>query len=486
MPKRGLPDPDPPPAPGLVLRPTRLGMAQFWSPGVQGVADRLWRPDKANLRRRPAAPRKGKGGGKWFTARVSENARTDPACAFVPHVAAPVAEAHPAKKNKRGVEAEYRRIRARKIRIHPTTAQKAVIRKWFGHARATYNGALEMCEAGTPKDKKELRELLVKNQPPGFEFLAETPYNVRDGAVDDLLDAYKANFTKIAKGQSHFRMSFRSRKAHSQSIHIRKQNFSKTHKGAFFVSELGKDPVWSAEPLPFEHIPEADCRLQLTRDGRYFLCIPRIAPDRACGRPERVVAIDPGVRTFATAYSPSENQGGEVWEYGAGDFGKIHRLCAHADKLRSRIDTAAKKRRPRMRVALGCIGDRVRNLVADLHWQLANDLCSNFGTILLPEFETQAMSKKAARKINAKSVRAMLTWSHYSFRQRLLSKAEEYGVRVVLVDEHFTSKTCGGCGRLHPALGGSKTFQCPHPGCRADLDRDANGARNILLRALLV
>ncbi|CAG8820724.1 12399_t:CDS:1, partial [Gigaspora margarita] len=44
----------------------------------------------------------------------------------------------------------------------------------------------------------------------------------------------------------------------------------------------------------------------------------------------------------------------------------------------------------------------------------------------------------------------------------------------------YTSKTCGFCGYVYRKLGGSKIFHCPE--CKTELDRDINGARNILLR----
>jgi transposase len=51
-----------------------------------------------------------------------------------------------------------------------------------------------------------------------------------------------------------------------------------------------------------------------------------------------------------------------------------------------------------------------------------------------------------------------------------------------VVDEAYTSKTCGRCGSLHDGLGKSKVFKCPS--CDFTLDRDVNGARNILIRFL--
>ena len=76
----------------------------------------------------------------------------------------------------------------------------------------------------------------------------------------------------------------------------------------------------------------------------------------------------------------------------------------------------------------------------------------------------------------------MLTWSHYAFRQRLHKARERPWVTVHLVTEEYSSKTCGVCGCIHRNLGGSKVFKCP--ACHAVMDRDANGARNILLKWL--
>jgi transposase len=77
----------------------------------------------------------------------------------------------------------------------------------------------------------------------------------------------------------------------------------------------------------------------------------------------------------------------------------------------------------------------------------------------------------------------MLTLSHYSFQQRLLSKSEEYtNCKVHIVDESYTSKTCGKCGEINTTLGSSKLFICGNTSCRTELDRDCNGARNILIK----
>ena len=71
--------------------------------------------------------------------------------------------------------------------------------------------------------------------------------------------------------------------------------------------------------------------------------------------------------------------------------------------------------------------------------------------------------------------------SHYTFRQRLITKAEEYQSTVVEVDEYLTTKTCGSCGvRNDPKK--SKQYDCNS--CGFTWGRDFNAARNIMIKTL--
>jgi putative transposase len=91
------------------------------------------------------------------------------------------------------------------------------------------------------------------------------------------------------------------------------------------------------------------------------------------------------------------------------------------------------------------------------------------------------MVSKRQRKINSKTAGNILTWSHYRFKMRLMSKAREYpNCRVIICGEEYTSQTCSECGYLHRKIGGSKKFKCPR--CNQQSDRDFNAARNILLK----
>jgi len=78
----------------------------------------------------------------------------------------------------------------------------------------------------------------------------------------------------------------------------------------------------------------------------------------------------------------------------------------------------------------------------------------------------------------------MQTLSFYRFDEKLKSLCERRGNNLYIVDESYTFKTCGRCGNLHNSLGGSKIYKCAS--CSLNIDIDINGARNILLKHLVL
>lgn len=84
------------------------------------------------------------------------------------------------------------------------------------------------------------------------------------------------------------------------------------------------------------------------------------------------------------------------------------------------------------------------------------------------------------RKLGKMTKRLLGIFQFYKFKQRLIEKCQNNGVKLFLVDESYTSKTCTSCGWLNQKLGSSKTFNCKK--CKLEFDRDVNGARNILLK----
>jgi IS605 OrfB family transposase len=159
------------------------------------------------------------------------------------------------------------------------------------------------------------------------------------------------------------------------------------------------------------------------------------------------------------------------------------RLCYHSDDLISRSTKVKAKTRKRHHKDCNRLRLRIRNLVDELHHKVARFFVENFEVILLPTFEVSEMVLRSGRKIKSKSVRQMLTWSHYRFKMFLKSKAFEYGKPVIDCCEAYTSKTVSWNGELIDNLGGKKVIKSEIGG--QQMDRYLNGSGGFFLRALV-
>ena len=361
--------------------------------------------------------------------------------------------------------------RARRIRIYPTASQKRLFKQWFGVSRLAFNRTVEhLRQPGITADWKAIKGGLLSTLP---EFCAAVPYQIKSIAIKDACDAVKAAKRKFKSIGTFNKVRFRSRKAPSQGCYIPK---SAVKADGIYYTISGKGLAF-AEALPDTF---GDCRLTFEY-GRWYLCIPTKTTMRGAENQGRIVALDPGIRSFQTFFS--EASCGQI---GQGDFSRIARLASHLDDLLSRLDPkrtenrVTAKQRYSMRRAAGRMRLRIRDLVDEIHWKTCQFLVQNFDVILLPTFETSDMVLKCKRKIRKKSVRSLLTFSHFRFKQRLKNKASEFGKVVVDVDEAYTSKTASWTGEIKQ-IGGAKYITSG--GVR--VERDINCARGIFLRALV-
>ena len=167
--------------------------------------------------------------------------------------------------------------------------------------------------------------------------------------------------------------------------------------------------------------------------------------------------------------------------------------CLALDKRQRRLDryiggrTRRRRQRyrtkTRLRRRLARERNRLKNWVKSAHCSCANILLRKHDLVLQPTLETARLSRRASRRIEKDTVRKMLTWSHYSFVQRLKSKSACYpGRHVIECKEPGTPKTCTHCGFWRADLRVSdKRFQCPR--CGIVVDRQLAGARNNFLAA---
>ncbi|KAE9007349.1 hypothetical protein PR003_g16664 [Phytophthora rubi] len=97
-----------------------------------------------------------------------------------------------------------------------------------------------------------------------------------------------------------------------------------------------------------------------------------------------------------------------------------------------------------------------------------------------PKLSQFKVDRGRKRRILSSTARGMLGLCHYSFSELLRYKMERVGGKMITCEEEYTSKTCSGCGKLKENLGGSEVYKCVF--CGAHMDRDLNGAKNILIK----
>ena len=217
-----------------------------------------------------------------------------------------------------------------------------------------------------------------------------------------------------------------------------------------------------------------DCRL-VYENGRWFLIVPIMVQRKTSDNKGRVVAIDPGVRTFATYFSETE-----CGKIGVGAFERVIRLCYAMDVLQSKMSKTKHHQRHCMKRAMKRLRWRLKDSLSDLHHKTALYFVNNYDVIILPTFEVSDMVKRIGRKITSKTARSMLTLGHYGFKQVIKDKASLYGKTIIDANEAYTTKTVSWTGEVRHSIGGAKFIKSGSD----VMDRDYNGARGIFLRAL--
>jgi putative transposase len=354
-----------------------------------------------------------------------------------------------------------------KIRIFLSPDQKALLKHWFGVSRFVYNQTIKyLQEPGTKANWMAIKTGILNSLP---EWAKSVPFQIKSIAIKDACLAVKAAKKGFGKDGQIRKCRFRSRKDKQQMIFIPKTAIKDC---GVYHTILGK--CTRKEPLPQSF---SDGRLTLAY-GEYYLVISEEVQPLQTENQGRMVALDPGVRTFLTFLS--EKSFGWL-----GNNSNLHiqKLCFKLDKLVSRISKAPSKQKRRLKRASDRLRCRIKHLIKELHHKTAKFLTDNFDVILLPTFETRKMVSKSRRKLRNKSVRQMLTLSHYEFKCFLKWKAWEKSKTVIDCNEAFTSKTVSWTGEVVKNLGGARVIKSAQTGLV--LNRDLNGARGIFLRALV-
>lgn len=355
------------------------------------------------------------------------------------------------------------------IQVYPTTIQKQQLNKHWNTIRYVYNKTLSTII--NQKEKANfisLRNKLVTNNEINnlFDWEIKTPKEFRAHAVQDVVTAYKSSFENLKNSNiSHFNISYKKRKNKNWSMGFCKNNFSivdnhfklfpKTfdNKGLF---RIGKRNIKKVKNLVLR-----DSKLHYNGKHYYFIIPVQIENTKTAK--EGVISLDPGVRTFQTGFSNKEII----------QFKTNNELMR---KYKTKIDILQRERKYKH---IWRYRNKIKNHIDDIHWKTINYLTKEYSDILLPKFESQEMVKRSRNRILNRDLNHL---KHYQFQQRLRYKSIIRGVKLYIVGEEYTSKTCTRCGTIDKYLTIEKIYNCKR--CNLIIDRDINGARNIMIKNL--
>jgi len=367
-------------------------------------------------------------------------------------------------------------ITSKKIRIYPENESL-----WFASLnlyRRAYNLTIEFMKKGRKPSSEFRTQICDWCKLECEENEATYNSNLVLATYRKACDTRSAVIKKRMKGEK-AEMSFMSRNAPQQYFVVPKLS----PKKQIFPRILG-GCTWT-ENVPNEAVGKTV--IVTYTNGQWFASVKlnqSVKPTKT--QSLSIVALDPGVRTFQTAFSFDS-----AVSYGDGIVNdRLVPLMSEFDRLLSARDKLHREDKSKQWVKdslknlnrrIHKVRARQQNLVADLHRRVAYDLVSNHDVILLPTFETKQMVKKSnetrKRFLRRKTVRGMLGLAHYRFKQTLKWMAKKYGKTVIDTNESYTSKTLWD-GSILKTLGGKASilFQ----GKR--VNRDIHGARNILIR----
>jgi transposase len=306
------------------------------------------------------------------------------------------------------------------------------------------------------------------------DFELNTDKNIRTSAVKHACNSFKSANTNLKQGNIRkFNISYKKKKDNGACMEIPKNFIKKdTNNKLYFTNKKFKDNKFiNVSNRIFKNITN----LQLDHDmkilkykSNYYLIVPvRVQDDNDLLKSNRIIGIDPGIKTFLTGFDSNCN----IIEYNI-DYNKLNKLnlkCSNYSKLNKR-----KRKRTFNKIEIN-----KKNLIDEYHWKSIKYILTNYDYIMFGKLDSQGFVKNGKnKKLNIQTN----DLKPYLFRQRLLFKANELNKYVKIINERYTTKTCSNCGNVCDVKT-SRIYNCTN--CNKSYGRDINSAKNILMRGIL-
>lgn len=345
-----------------------------------------------------------------------------------------------------------------KIRLSPTSAQEAYLRRACGTSRFVYNWALaewtRQYQSGGKPSAYELKKTFNAVKRRDYSWALEVTKTACEHAFIDLERAFQNFFAKRAKHPT-----WKKRGQHD-SFYISADQFKLSDRG-LWIPKLGW--VKMTEKLRFAG-KILSATVSRTAD-RWFVALAVDMPAPTTSDNQAVVGVDLGITTLATLSTGEKITPPKV-------FVKFERRIKRAQQKLSRKEKGSRNQ-AKARTRLSRLHYRVKCARDDFAHKLTTRLVRNFGVIVVEDLNVSGMLKNHCL---AKAI-ADKAWSE--IRRQLTYKCANHSRELDVVDRWFpSSKACSGCGCVKDKMPlGDRTYTCEH--CGLVIDRDINAAINL-------
>jgi IS605 OrfB family transposase len=337
------------------------------------------------------------------------------------------------------------------------------------------------------KKKKYMKNQLISS------FELNVSNEIRSNAIKSVCDAYKSGFTNLRNGNiRYFNINFKKKSEKRKCIELANSEINITN-GKFKIcpGKLKKNSLFKMGKRNTKKynnlVIKNNCDL-LKINNNYYINVTVPIKNNKIKNMNKCCGVDPGVRTFATVYSPNNEN---IYEYDQTKLStKLNKLNDKINLLKSfrikrkdkyklyNILTNKKKRVKKEKFIK--IESKKTNLVNELHWLTINNLIKNNDIIFYGDIKSHDIVKGGKNRILNRNFNDL---KFYIFKQRLKYKAIKNGKIVYLINESYTSQGCSTCGNLDKKLGSSKIYDCKI--CKLKTGRDVNASKNIYMKGLI-
>jgi transposase len=437
-------------------------------------------------------------------------------------------DAEPTRKGDKGKKEVRGNLRMYKIRMRPNVNHKKVLISWHEGYNWMYNTTVDALRgvtelvSWTDMKKKLSSEKMI---PESASWVRNVPAHIRAQGVILACNAHNNGIRtrkpfelkhrslednpistiQIDRAQKKDKGPINSFKRLSGDSRNPKKRSALMFLAPRAAPGLGGIPIrdrnWLINRLVRKNKLEHEGKIMWDRETNswYLLVVLDIQIEKGTSlNPDtaRVCATDPGERNFMMFYGPD------------GTYGRvIPEMRAHIEAILKRLEWLRKRVKEMKEKRIGDVAemnpDRVRtrkhrrtiqhlerraakvsrkfqNRRLNGHYGAINFLLDSYDVVLFPPLAVSSIIK--GNTLSDKVKKSLLAMAHFKFRKCLESKAQmREGKLVHLMQEPYTSLTCGNCGNLKTKeeLKGADTYVCGL--CKVVIDRDVNGARNNLL-----